>query len=464
VSPDASAKEIKAQFYKLSMQYHPDRNSGDEDAHAKFIQINEAYSVLSKPHSRRDYDRHSGATGPRHSTWRPQRRETLRPDDWILYRRPGGSGGAGSGGPKFDYAEHERQHYGDGVDGGGEHRQRMRVTAREYARRRYYEELREADRRTPRTFWTLVLVSLGLGLIYSSGMVHMIFMDDEELAENEAATAGAAGPDVAGGGGVTGRVALGEAAASAAADSRVEVTVAPGLTLSLLTGTQSRESGTTVWQAGRHLARYVAGGGVPARDLAGRLWVDLGTGCGVVGLAAAHCGARAVLTDTRAVLQLGLTHRNVAENPMPHGSGASVVVRALDWQDALDPSFECDLFAAPAADPAAVAQVPASTTTRRRGAAVVDVVTAADVTYNMTMVRPLAATVARIGARRVLLALERRDPAVVEAFMAEMRDMGYARRRVRLRRTAAAGDDEAGEDGAVDPNVELWAFTFGARA
>ncbi|GLV35326.1 DnaJ-like-60 [Carabus blaptoides fortunei] len=52
---DCSPKDIRSSFLKLSKEYHPDRNQ-DKDTHTKFIQISEAYNILSKPLSRRDYD------------------------------------------------------------------------------------------------------------------------------------------------------------------------------------------------------------------------------------------------------------------------------------------------------------------------------------------------------------------------------------------------------------------------
>ena len=52
IGKNASAEEIKKAFRELSKQHHPDKG-GDEE---KFKEINEAYSVLSDPDKRADYD------------------------------------------------------------------------------------------------------------------------------------------------------------------------------------------------------------------------------------------------------------------------------------------------------------------------------------------------------------------------------------------------------------------------
>lgn len=52
----ATAKEIKSAYRKLARKYHPDVNSGDAAAEAKFKQITEAHEVLRDPEKRRRYD------------------------------------------------------------------------------------------------------------------------------------------------------------------------------------------------------------------------------------------------------------------------------------------------------------------------------------------------------------------------------------------------------------------------
>jgi curved DNA-binding protein CbpA len=43
----ASLVEVKAAYRKLAFLYHPDKNAGNQSAAEKFVEINEAYSVLS---------------------------------------------------------------------------------------------------------------------------------------------------------------------------------------------------------------------------------------------------------------------------------------------------------------------------------------------------------------------------------------------------------------------------------
>lgn len=55
LSQDASQEDIKRTYRKLALKWHPDKNSSPE-AHEKFIEINEAYLVLSDPIKRNALD------------------------------------------------------------------------------------------------------------------------------------------------------------------------------------------------------------------------------------------------------------------------------------------------------------------------------------------------------------------------------------------------------------------------
>ena len=57
VSRGSDDKALKGAFRKLAMQYHPDRNNGDQTAELRFKEINEAYEVLKDPQKRAAYDR-----------------------------------------------------------------------------------------------------------------------------------------------------------------------------------------------------------------------------------------------------------------------------------------------------------------------------------------------------------------------------------------------------------------------
>lgn len=62
VDRGTSQEEIKRQYRKLAMRYHPDRNPSDGEAEKKFKETAEAYSVLSDSGKRAQYDRfgHAG--------------------------------------------------------------------------------------------------------------------------------------------------------------------------------------------------------------------------------------------------------------------------------------------------------------------------------------------------------------------------------------------------------------------
>ncbi len=57
VERGASIDEIKKAYRKLAMQYHPDRNPGNEEAEHKLKELNQAYGILKDEQKRAAYDR-----------------------------------------------------------------------------------------------------------------------------------------------------------------------------------------------------------------------------------------------------------------------------------------------------------------------------------------------------------------------------------------------------------------------
>ncbi|KAI0967060.1 hypothetical protein F4678DRAFT_465864 [Xylaria arbuscula] len=78
LQPSASADEIKRQFKKLALKYHPDRNPGREaEVNPKFQVIQSAHEILTDETLKRQYDearrtyssRYPGASGVRGNPW-----------------------------------------------------------------------------------------------------------------------------------------------------------------------------------------------------------------------------------------------------------------------------------------------------------------------------------------------------------------------------------------------------------
>jgi curved DNA-binding protein len=89
ISKDASFEDIKKAYRKLALQYHPDRNQGNEEAAEKFKAINEAKEVLLDETRRAQYDEYSrywkqrgfsaGKNTPKANNWQNGNR-TKAPD------------------------------------------------------------------------------------------------------------------------------------------------------------------------------------------------------------------------------------------------------------------------------------------------------------------------------------------------------------------------------------------------
>jgi preprotein translocase subunit Sec63 len=47
VKKEDSLDDIKAVYRKLALKYHPKNNPNDEEAHKKFIEVNQAFNAIS---------------------------------------------------------------------------------------------------------------------------------------------------------------------------------------------------------------------------------------------------------------------------------------------------------------------------------------------------------------------------------------------------------------------------------
>ncbi|KAG8456912.1 hypothetical protein KFE25_002258 [Diacronema lutheri] len=100
LTPDASDKDIKSAYRRLSLKLHPDKNPNDETAAERFAAVARAYEVLSDPDSRILYD-HGGeealADGGGGGGGGPFG-GGLDPFEMFFGGRGGGGGGGGRGG------------------------------------------------------------------------------------------------------------------------------------------------------------------------------------------------------------------------------------------------------------------------------------------------------------------------------------------------------------------------------
>ncbi|XP_053959416.1 dnaJ homolog subfamily C member 30, mitochondrial [Anastrepha ludens] len=116
ITNSSTQSEIKSAYYKLSMQYHPDKNKGCEISAKKFREISQAYEVLGNYRLRRLYDKGiihtAGSTYARPTEYEPEVEDD--PETKFYKSRfkkstvPDEMGRT----PIYDFDEWSRAHYG----------------------------------------------------------------------------------------------------------------------------------------------------------------------------------------------------------------------------------------------------------------------------------------------------------------------------------------------------------------
>ena len=103
VTPHATQQQIKEAYYKLSMEYHPDRNKGSLEAHQKFTALTEAFSILGQYDLRKKYDKGLLHAYPRHP--HTPHRPMSPPTTTNMQKSK----------VKYDFDEFHRAHYGEAL-------------------------------------------------------------------------------------------------------------------------------------------------------------------------------------------------------------------------------------------------------------------------------------------------------------------------------------------------------------
>ncbi len=139
ISRNASEREIKQAYRKLARQYHPDVNSGDKSAEARFKRINEAYEVLSDKEKRRKYDQFGDQWQYADQFAQARRQQTPFRDF------------SQAGGQSFRFEEADLGSLFDGLFGGGIRRRQVRPRRGKDIRHPIEVTLEEAYHGTKRT-------------------------------------------------------------------------------------------------------------------------------------------------------------------------------------------------------------------------------------------------------------------------------------------------------------------------
>ncbi|KAI8988453.1 DnaJ domain-containing protein [Mycotypha africana] len=177
---NADRRAIKSSYYKLSKKYHPDLNPKNNEAHKKFVEINEAYAVLGNEANKRkyDFDLQHGSVDTGAAPFGGRRdsnsNRAYAQAAWHFKRRAPKATGTKSAqeqaekikytqanNPGFNHSEHFNRHYE-----AEEHRRRIRIKnatrRRKEAGETIHEQQANDSHNTWNRFWRLALILSGI--------------------------------------------------------------------------------------------------------------------------------------------------------------------------------------------------------------------------------------------------------------------------------------------------------------
>nr|XP_031863680.1 uncharacterized protein CI109_000932 [Kwoniella shandongensis]KAA5530752.1 hypothetical protein CI109_000932 [Kwoniella shandongensis] len=212
---NATKQQVKARFYELSKQYHPDAKGGDT---AKFHEINDAYATLGDDSKRRQYDLStapaSQASRPpfstSHSSFRPNdpylHRHTQGPHRaWHTHSKPGpshahpgaGAGAGASAGPRTEsytpFGRRTPPNYSYSYEYNYTHNPNVRTTDRSGWGKRAKAQPEEEQQATGGGVWRFIVtvgliffvISLGGGLTANTESEEPYLVRKEEDGEED---------------------------------------------------------------------------------------------------------------------------------------------------------------------------------------------------------------------------------------------------------------------------------------
>jgi hypothetical protein len=196
----------------------------------------------------------------------------------------------------------------------------------------------------------------------------------------------------------------------------------------------SVSTGTTLYLTSQLLAHYVH-----STPLRGHRAIELGAGTGLVSIALGFLGWSIWATDLPNVID-DVLRTNIERNR----DSDTIIIQDLDWRMQ---SWQWN-------HPSPTKTIPEF-----------DLILCADGVYTLDLIDPLLRTMQTLSGSRspsILLAFERRDTEVIDAFFEKSRSLGFTSKKVNLRRVLGRDIARWGWNREDWHSVEIWTMRYKA--